>query len=43
LSDSTVEKRKAKALALVREQLIAIYGDSVFVSLLLLSLWNRCS
>lgn len=41
ISDSTVEKRKAKALSIVREKLLEIYGDNVFVSLLILSLLTR--
>lgn len=41
ISDSTVEKRKAKALSIVREKLIELYGDNVFVTLLILSLLSK--
>ena len=41
LSESTVEKRKAKALDLIREKLIEVYGDSIFVTILMIELWSR--
>jgi RNA polymerase sigma-70 factor (ECF subfamily) len=41
VSDSSVEKRKAKALELVREKLIDIYGDTIFVTMLMIDLWSR--
>lgn len=41
LSESTIEKRKAKALDLVREKLTEIYGDSLFVTLLMIELWSK--
>ncbi len=41
VSESSVEKRKAKALDLVREKLIEIYGDSIFVTMLMIELWSR--
>jgi DNA-directed RNA polymerase specialized sigma24 family protein len=41
LSESTVEKRKAKALDLIRERLIEVYGDSIFVTMLMIELWSQ--
>jgi len=41
LSNSSIEKRKAKALDMVREKLIEIYGDTIFVTLLMLTIWSR--
>jgi len=41
LSNSSVEKRKAQALDMIREKLIDVYGDTVFVTLLMLTIWSR--
>jgi RNA polymerase sigma-70 factor (family 1) len=41
LSNSSVEKRKAKALDMIREKLIEVYGDTVFVTLLMLTIWSH--
>jgi len=38
LSESTIEKRKAKSLDLLREKLTEIYGDNIYVTILMLAL-----
>lgn len=41
LSESTIEKRKYKALDLLRDKLTKIYGDTIYVTILMLALLNR--
>jgi RNA polymerase sigma-70 factor (ECF subfamily) len=41
LSESTIEKRKYKALDMLRDILTNIYGDTIYVTILLLALLSR--